>query len=392
MINFAMKHMAIRAGKNILIAISVVITLTVSLLAYNIANQVKDGIVNSYKYYDTIIGPAGSPTQLVLNTLFYTDKPLGIIPYDTYEKLLDDSRIAVAIPFAEGDNYNNAHIIGTTAKYLDEFKITQGEAFSSAYQAVIGYNTAKSKNMKIGDTFYSVHGLTTDINSHSHTGENEEYTVVGILAKTNTATDNVIFTDIESVWDTHGEVHDDDDDDDHEQGITAILVKCKNFSIQAAVSDEYNQIAGMQAINPSTVMRELMNNVDLSKNIVYVLCTVILVMNLFIISVITMVNMYDIKKEIILLRLIGVSKARIEAIVYMQSFVNSIVSVIAGFIVSRLLMKIIGGITQTMGIVLNTNRFYTFELLIIAVVIVMIFMPIIISVKKIFMERIVNEN
>lgn len=394
MFKFAMKHMAIRAGKNILIAISVVITLTVSLLAYNIANQVKDGIVNSYKYYDTIIGSAGSPTQLVLNTLFYTDKPLGIIPYDTYENLLDDSRVAVVIPFAEGDNYNNARIIGTSAKYLDEFKIAEGEAFSSAYQAVIGYNVAKSKNMKISDTFYSVHGLTTDVNSHSHTGENEEYTVVGILSKTNTAADNVIFTDIGSVWDTHGNNHDDEDDDNdhHEQGITAALIKCKNFSMQAALSDEYNQIAGMQAINPSTVMRELMNNVDLSKNIVYVLCTVILVMNLFIISVITMVNMYDIKKDIILLRLIGVSKTRIEAIVYMQSLVNSVISVVTGFALSRVLMKIVGGITENMGIVLNTNKFYKLELLIIAVVIVMIFLPIIISVKKIFMERITNEN
>jgi len=393
MIKFAMKHLAIRTGKNILIALSVIITLTVSLLAYNIANQVKDGIVNSYKYYDTIIGPAGSQTQLVLNTLSYTDKPLGLIPYDTYENLLVDTRVAVIIPFAEGDNYNNSRIIGTDAKYLDEFKIVHGEAFSAKYEAVIGYNVYKDKNLRVGDTFYSVHGLTTDVNSHSHTDENEQYTIVGILGKTNTATDNVIFTNIESVWATHGNENDNAGEDDHnEQEITAALIKCTNFSAQASLSDEYNQMSGMQAINPSAVMRELMNNVDLSRNIVYVLCAIILVMNLFIIYVITMVNMYDIKKDIILLRLIGVAKARIEAIVYIQSLVISVVSVIIGFLISRVLMLIIGGITQNMGIVLNTSKFYNFELLIITLIIVMIFLPIIISVKRIFMERIVNEN
>jgi len=392
MIKFAVRHMAIRKGKNVLIAISIVITLTVSLLAYNIANQVKDGFINSYKYYDTIIGPAGSQTQLVLNTLFYTDKPLGLISYEEYEKLLNNPRISIAIPFAEGDNYNNVRIVGTNVQYLDEFTIKKGKPFSDIYEVVIGYNLAK--NLKIGNTFYSVHGLTTDINSHEHSNENQKYTVVGILAKTNTATDNVIFTDIKSVWFNHGDPHDDDDPDEeeHERGITAMLIKCRDFSSQGKLSDEYNKIAGMQAVNPSAVMRELMTNIDLSKNIVYILCGIILIMNLFIICVITMLNMADIKKDIILLRLIGVSKTRIKAIIYIQNSINSGFSVIIGFIVSRLLMLLIGGITQNMGIVLNTNKFYNFEFVITFIVVVTIFVPIIISIKKIFMEGILNEN
>jgi len=388
MFKFSLIHMAVRFGKNLLIIISIIITLTVSLLAYNISNQVKDGIVQSYKYYDTIVGPIGSQTQLVLNTLFYTDKPLGIILFSDYEKILNDKRISVAIPFAMGDNYNNSRIVGTVCEYMREFSIIQGVNFSESYQVVVGYNVFKEKGLKLGDTFFGVHGLTTDVNSHSHDDVDEKYTVVGILAKTGTAADNVIFTDLSGIWETHG-ISDEHDD---EKGLTSILIKCTDFNAQNSLSAEYNKIPGMQAINPSVVMRELMNNVDLTKNIVYVLCAVILIMNLFIICIITMLNMYDIKKDIVMLRLIGVSKMRIEMIIYIQSLIISVISVLLGLGLSRILLKIIGYITQSMGIVLDINKFYGFELIIIGIIILMTFFPIIISVKKIFMEKIYDEK
>ena len=397
MLKFSLKHMRIRLGKHILTALSLVITLIVSLLAYNISNQVRDGIVGSYKYYDTIIGPSGSQTQLVLNTLFYTDKPLGLIDYDEYENVAGDSRVAIAIPFAEGDNYANARIIGTDAKYLDEFTLSQGSTFEVEYQAVIGYNVAKSKQLKSGDTFYSVHGLTSDINSHTHEGADEIYTVTGILAKTNTAADNVIFTDIKSVWSSHGFGHADDDDEEDEHGhdggsVTAILIKCTSLSAQMSLADEYNKTAGMQAVNPSAVMRELMNNVDTTKNIVYILCAIILIMNLFIISVITMLNMYDVKKDIELLRLIGVSKGRIEAVVYIQTLIILCVSLLAGLGLSRLFMTMIGTFTQSMGIVLDTGKFYGLEFAIAGVIAATAFLPVFIAVKRVFAGRIIDEK
>ena len=395
MLKFSLKHMRIRLGKHILTALSLVITLIVSLLAYNISNQVREGIVGSYKYYDTIVGPSGSQTQLVLNTLFYTDKPLGLIDYDEYEQIANDSRVAVAIPFAEGDNYANARIIGTDARYLDEFAMSQGRAFDGEYQAVIGYNTARSKQLKLGDTFYSVHGLTSDINSHTHEGENQIYTVVGILSKTNTATDNVIFTDIGSVWSSHGLGHDDDDEDEHDRGeggVTAILIKCTSLSAQMSIAGEYNKTAGMQAVNPSAVMRELMNNVDTTTNIVYILCVIILIMNLFVISVITMLNMYDVKKDIELLRLIGVSKGRIETVVYLQNAIVLCASIITGLGLSKLFMSMIGTFAQSMGIVLDAVRFYGLEFAIAGVIAATAFLPVFIAVKRVFAGRIVDEK
>ena len=54
MLKFALKHMATRRAKLIMTALSVVITASVALLAYNISTQVSEGIVNTAAKYDII--------------------------------------------------------------------------------------------------------------------------------------------------------------------------------------------------------------------------------------------------------------------------------------------------------------------------------------------------
>ena len=64
MLKFAFRHMAVRRGRLIMTALSVIVTACVGLLAYNISTQVSEGIVRSAGNFDLIIGPAGSATQL----------------------------------------------------------------------------------------------------------------------------------------------------------------------------------------------------------------------------------------------------------------------------------------------------------------------------------------
>ena len=87
MFKFAFKNMFIKKVKIILIIISIVISASVALLAYNISEQVDSGFKSTAAYYDMIIGPSGSSTQLAMNTMFFTDTPLGTISYEYVEEL-----------------------------------------------------------------------------------------------------------------------------------------------------------------------------------------------------------------------------------------------------------------------------------------------------------------
>ena len=80
MLRFALKNMAIKRLQILLIVLSIVISAGVGVLAFNVASQVDDGITSGAQYYSAIVGPAGSNTQLAMNTMYFSESPVGTIP------------------------------------------------------------------------------------------------------------------------------------------------------------------------------------------------------------------------------------------------------------------------------------------------------------------------
>ena len=375
MFKFAIKNMAIKKVKIVLIVISIVISACVALLAYTISEQVDDGFKSTAEYYDIIIGPAGSSTQLAMNTMFFTDKPLGTISYEYVENLRADMRINAAVPFTMGDSYNGAKIVGTEPFFLENKTLADGEMFDAKFECVIGSAVAKKYGLSLGDELITSHGLAEG--GHAH--ESNPLKVVGILKQTNTSYDNVIFTAVETVWATHdhgaeeeheeeGHVHDENCEHEEHGEICAILVKTKSFNHYNAVKNEYGADAKLLVINPSEVLREVLENVDMSSKIVYILCVIILIMNIFIISVITLLNMYDSKKEISLMRLIGIGMSKINMLYILQNGIIGLISTVLAFATSRLCLILMGEFVASMGIVLNSSKIYPLELAIMALI------------------------
>lgn len=385
MFKFALKNMAIKKAKILLIVLSIVISASVAILAYNISEQVDDGFKTTASYYDTIIGPSGSSTQLAMNTMFFTDKPLGTISYEYVEQLEKDTRVNTVVPFTMGDSYNASKIVGTTPTFLAEKELVEGEMFDAKFEAVIGYEVANKYGLSIGDKLVTSHGLSEG--GHSH--EANPLVVVGILDKTKTSYDNVIFTAVETVWATHDhgdEEHTDEcpeGEHEHEHGeVCAILLRCKSPNYVNAIKNEYSKNGELLIINPSEVLREVLENVDMTTDIVYILCIIILVMNIFIISVITLLNMYDSKKEISLMRLIGISMAKVNMLYIIQNAIIGIVSTALALLCSRLCILMIGGYVSSMGIVLDFAKIYPFEWVIMAVVFIISVLPTIFCTLK----------
>ena len=418
MFKFAFKNMAIKKAKIVLIVISIVISACVGILAYNISEQVDSGFKTTAAYYDMIIGPSGSSTQLAMNTMFFTDKPLGTISYEYVEKLQKDTRVNKVVPFTMGDSYNGAKIVGTTADFLEGKEISEGEMYTEKFQCVIGSAVAEKYGLSLGSSLVTSHGLTEG--GHAHEGN--PLTVVGILATTKTAYDNVIFTPCETVWATHDHseeeseeaehteaheeeesqehAHSGEDDHAHEESadkheehgeVCAILVKSKSFNAYSQISAEYGEISKLLVINPSEVLREVLENVDMSTQIVYALCIIILIMNIFIISVITLLNMYDSKKEIALMRLIGIGMNKINFVYIIQNGIIGFISTILAFICSRLCLMLMGGYVASMGIVLDTAKIYPLEIAIMAVVFVISVLPTVVCTLNMSKKDGINE-
>ena len=397
MLRFALKSMAVRRVKLLLTALSVVLAAGVALLAYNISTQVSEGIVNTAAKYDIIIGPPGSATQLAMNTMFFTDKPLGTVPYALVEELRASGQVNAAIPFSMGDSYNAAPIVGTDAGLLEGRALRDGRLFEQPMEAVAGAAVARAYHLKPGDRIVTSHGLSGDGAAHAE----KPLTIVGVLRRTDTAYDNAVFTPVGTVWALHdheGEGETDDEEEEgrgadagagesphsheaHEHGhaedgeICAVLVRSRSLGDYAALMARYGSDAGYLAINPNTVLREVMDNVDLSRKIVYILCAVILAMNLFVVSVIAALNMVDSRREIALMRLIGVSMGRINRLYLIQNALTGLAAVALALGLSRLCLVMIRGFAASMGIVLSAGRVYPMEWVILLGVFLLTLIP-----------------
>lgn len=385
MIRFALKNMMVRRVRMLLVLLSVVLSAGVALLAYNISQQVNEGIVSTAAYYDILIGPSGSSTQLAMNTMFFTDKPLGTIPYSYVEDLRKSGLVNDVVPFTMGDSYNSARIVGTTPVFLKDKKVADGEMFADVYEAVLGSDVARRYSLSVGDEIITSHGLTG--------GSGTEHAanplrVVGILQKTGTAYDNAVFTSYKTVWAIHGnEEHGEEEEDEeeaeaHEGEVCAILVRSKGMNEYYRITSGYADNAQLLVINPSTVLREVLESVDLSSKIVYILCGIILVMNVMVISVITLLNLLDAKKEIALMRLIGIGMGKIQLLYLIQNGILALFSALLALITSHACIALLNGFASSMGIVLDMWTVYPEEAYIALLVMVISILPTAIAISR----------
>ena len=280
MLKFALKNMAIKKVQIILIVLSIVISAGIGVLAFNVATQVDEGITNNAGYYSAIIGPAGSNTQLAMNTMYFTDSPVGTIPYSVVSALQQDQRVVSAIPFAMADNYNGYGVVGTTSAYLAGKTVSDGAMFgdTQTLEAVVGSNVAKYCDLEIGDLIYTSHSAS-GASTHA-----QGIRVVGILEESHSSFDNIVFTQIKTLWEMHDhgeEEHEGEGEEHHSHGtVCAILVNTKNPGYAMQVVEEYDgkiltdadgDSYTLQAIEPMSVVRGVLNDADDTKYIVFVL-------------------------------------------------------------------------------------------------------------------------
>ena len=406
MIRFALKNMAVKKAQLLLVLLSIVISAGVGILAYNVSGQVSDGISSNAGYYSAIIGPAGSQTQLAMNTMYFTDEPLGTIPYSVSTELQKDMRVASVIPFAMADSYNGYSLVGTTPAYLAGKDIAQGAMFEAdgKFQVVLGANVAKLCGLSVGDEIYTSHAVGDE--------HKTPFTVAGILRETHSSFDNVVFTQLRSIWLVHEHEdgdedhehehedeehdHDHDEDHDHEEGelhhdhehmenmVCAFLVKTHNPAYAMTLVNDYDgkiitaangKTYSLQAIEPMNAVRAVLEETDNVKYIVFVLCGIILVMNVLIIVIITLLNMYHSTEEIRLMRLIGISMKKINLLYMIQNALIGLLAVCLAFGLSRLCLALMSDYVANMGVVLDIGKVYLPELAILLGIFVISILP-----------------
>lgn len=332
--------------------------------------------VNSSLAFPLIVGPAGaSDTTLVMSTLFNTDKPAGTLDYEVAGKLEKDDRVSAVFPIARSDSYMGIPITGVESSYINEIARGFSEIGNDIEShdilgengkkcAVVGAKTAARYEMKVGDTFFGSHGSVGDEDAHIH---DFEYRVCAVMKAVNGPEDFAIFTNLRSVWEIHkhGHHHHHEEAEEHEhlhetaemhcihdmcvevgnkhrveRKITAVLVKTKNPVFTAALEREYSENGFTSATDSGRTVRKLLTYMNKAEKAAgfFSYGTLFLVMIMVFVTIMTSIN--ERKREMALMRTLGIGKLPISLMIFLELFLISVFGIAFGTIGGHALLAV----------------------------------------------------
>lgn len=329
--------------------------LTILLLA---STQIEQKLNNNSKDIDLVVGAKGSPLQLILSSIYYIDFPTGNISLKEANELAHNPFVKRAVPLALGDNYNGTRIVGTDSNYISLYglKTQSGKFWQADLEATIGINVAKEQKLKVGDTFFGAHGLTENKDLHKE----HAYKVVGILAPQGNVTDNLILTNVASVWEMHGE---EATGEIEGKEITSLLIQYRSPMSVAMFPRMVNQMTSLQSASPAMESTRLFSLIGVGVDTLQWFA--ILIMLIAAISV--FVNLYNSLKErsydLAIMRTLGASKTKLFLIVILEGLILTIAGTILGLALGHLTLVLIGAYQESSqaklsGLIFISNEFY----------------------------------
>lgn len=371
--------------------------------------------------YDLIVGPKGSPLQLVLSTVYHVNPPIENLPYRFFREIEKDPRVALAIPIAIGDTTEKGAfpIVGTIPRYfLEEYApdrkfLIRGNTLRRPFDALIGARVAAVNGWDIGSTFRLVHGGADT--GHVH---NEEFTVAGVLKETGTPNDKSVFVHLDGFYliqghdkpfgeaivrereffgepalskeelaaevarltkkYSHDHHHHDHDHGDHfeevpdlQKEVTSILINCKTPIAANLLAGDLKKGFKAMGVNPIFPMRQLMEDVlGGVKILLLVLTSLIVVVSGIGIFVSIYNSMASRQREIAILRALGAQRLTVLSIVLAESILLCLGGGLIGLLLGHLLVFVSAPIVEARaGILMNPWAFDPLEFVIFPVLI-----------------------
>ncbi len=332
LIKLAWRDLCRRPVRHLLTVLMAGTAIALSVAVMLISGSLERGMTEASMPFDMIVGAAGSPSQLIFNTIFLQDTPVGNISHEIWEELEQDERVKRVIPFGFGDNYLGYRVVGSTEELFELrpsqtepsiFQLREGRYFQEEQEAVIGATVAGELGLALGDTFQSIHGLTHDGTEEEH---QEVYRVVGILEPMYRPYDKGIFVPIESVWEAHG---------NGGRDVTALMVTPRDYSGLYQLYQELNQEPGAQAVFPGVVMGEIFDMLGQTEDLMSLITWISMAVGLVGMAVSLSWSALGRTRENAILRAIGAGRRQVVAVVAMEGGIISLASAAVGVILGH---------------------------------------------------------
>ena len=306
--------------------------------------QLDDKFKRNLRGIDMVVGAKGSPLQLILSSIYQIDAPTGNVSLADAQRIMRNPMVKTAIPLAMGDNYLGYRIVGTNQKYVSHFdgQLADGKLFKDDLEVCIGAKVAAATGLKLNDSFAGMHGFDDSGDVHG----DKKYKVVGIFAYNNSVLDQVILTNISSVWSIH-EGHqsqsatdllmatDSSTQTSASEEITSLLVKFRNPMGLIALPRFINENTKMQAAVPAFEINRLFSLMGVGLDTLRAIAFIVI----FIAGLSVLISLYNSLKErkyeMALMLSMGASRTQLFLMLLLEGLVLAIVGYAIGIVASR---------------------------------------------------------
>lgn len=330
------------------VLLSLGIGVVVILLLFQ--KQVDATIARNTKGIDLVVGAKGSPLQLILCNVLHADFPTGNIKLHEAEAVAKMGMVKQAIPLALGDSYQNFRVVGTTRAYpqLYQIELKQGQWWQNEFEVVVGSGVAANLSLKVGSTFISAHGLSDE--GHAH--DTHHFTVVGVLESSGSVLDNLILTDIISVWEMHAEHQEEGADVDSlvqpstliagadaadtTREITSLLIQYRGPMAALRLPRSINTETNMQAASPAFEVSRLFTLLGFGREVLLSFSVIIIAISALSIFIGLYNSLQERQYDLAMMRVMGASKMKVLSAILLEGIMMTLMALLLGFVLGHL--------------------------------------------------------
>lgn len=342
---------------SILAAGSIAMGIALLVAVYSLKEQSQRTFTQVGLGVDAILGPKGSPLQIVLNALYHLEDMPGKIKWSYYKTMENERIVAQAIPFVVGHSYGGVRVNAIDSRFLTEFEYLPGKTFSfdketgghgrsfaSPREAVAGWAAAKELNIGIGHTFHPVCG----VQAHDPVHGKDRMTIVGILSPTGTPHDRAIYIPLETFYGLEGHPHETARmaDSEMHREISGAYIKIKRIrggAIHPGIQDlkfAVNQSDRNQLVVPAEVMPRLHHIIGWIDRLFIAIAVMLTLLSTLFLFFSLLQSLREMRRDLALFRVLGATRQCVMGLIISEALVISILGGVFGLAFGHWLVHI----------------------------------------------------
>ncbi len=351
-ISIVVKSLRSRRLSTIITAASVAVATALLLTMLSLRTASFEAFQRGTGTTHLLVSADSSPLTAVLNGVFYANAPSNPIAWKKFQDIKNAFPYDWVVPTQQGDSFRGFPVAAVGTEFFTRFEPVRGEPWklvagqfpSKLFEVCLGSTVAADTGLGIGQKIVLTHGTGASRDSHEH--DEFPFVIVGILQPSGSAHDRVVFTDLESSWILHAQerreragiegvatVADLTDDDRKITGILLRLPTRPGRDASAAIQQQFDALrrdTGIVVAQPAQQidrLRSIIGNVDE----LFIALGVAVLLSSGISILLSMHNsMSERRKQIALLRALGVARMRITGMILTEATLIGFAGAIGG--------------------------------------------------------------